>query len=430
MKEICFSKNLKTKKEYDVIVCGGGVAGVSAAISAAERGKSTLLIEKSLLLGGLATLGLINLFVPMCNGRGKQIIFGRCEKWVRDSAKYGYDTVPEPWKNGEPKEETQMRYISWFSPYIFAAQMTEEVVAAGVDLLYDCSAIEPIMEGNVCRGVITSSKSGLEYYGCKMLIDVTGELDVLRRAGVPCTVGQNFATYVGKQITLDGCQRAIDKKNIYAAYSPVAGHNASLWGTNQPDNVPMWSGTTCEEVTDYVVQNQAVMLKKLQSENRWERDVAQIPLMPQFRTSCHLNGDYVFTEKDAYKHFDDSVCAINDFEYRDFLYEVPLRALTRKDYPNMLTAGRCASAEGYGWDIIRVIPPAILTGQAAANAACLAIDENCGVADVDIRKLQARLEEENVMIHFPDEYVPKNGEPFPKDKRAHVVNADDDIGHF
>ena len=69
MNTINFSKDLQVKKSYDVIVCGGGVSGVSAALSAVERGKSTLLVEKSVLLGGLATLGLINLFVPMCNGR-------------------------------------------------------------------------------------------------------------------------------------------------------------------------------------------------------------------------------------------------------------------------------------------------------------------------------------------------------------------------
>ena len=428
MSQINFSKDLQVKKDYDVIVCGGGVSGVSAAISAAERGKSTLLIEKSILLGGLATLGLINLFVPMCNGRGKQIIFGRCEKWVRDSAKYGYDTIPKPWKDGDPKEPTDVRYLSWFSPYIFAAQMTEEVVAAGVDLLFDCAAVEPIMDGKVCRGVVTSSKSGLEYYSCKMLIDTTGELDVMRRAGVPCVKGQNFATYIGKQITLDGCQRALEKKNVHAAYSNVSGYAATLWGTNQPEGVPLWSGLTCEEVSDYVIRNQIEMLKKLQKDDRLSRDVAMVPLMPQFRTSCCLQGDYIFTEKDVYKHFDDSVCAINDFEYRDFLYEVPLRTLTRKDYPNMLTAGRCASAEGYGWDVIRVIPPAILTAQAAANAACLAIDDGCGVADVDIRKLQAKLEEESVMIHFPDEYVSKDAPRVVPDKRAHGIDLVN--GHF
>jgi hypothetical protein len=199
-----------------------------------------------------------------------------------------------------------------------------------------------------------------------MLIDTTGDLDVMRRAGVPCVAGQNFATYIGKQITLEGCKRALEKQNVHAAYSNVAGYSATLWGTNQPEGVPFWSGLTCEEVSDYVIRNQTEMLKHLKKDDRLSRDVAMVPLMPQFRTSCCLKGDYTFTVDDVYKHFDDSVCAINDFEYRDFLYEVPLRALTRKDYPNMLTAGRCASAEGYGWDVIRVIPPAVLTAQAAS----------------------------------------------------------------
>ena len=66
--------------EYDVIGAGGGVAGVAAALAARRAGCSVLLIEKSLMLGGLATLGLINYFVPMCNGRGVPIIGGMCEE--------------------------------------------------------------------------------------------------------------------------------------------------------------------------------------------------------------------------------------------------------------------------------------------------------------------------------------------------------------
>jgi hypothetical protein len=130
--------------------------------------------------------------------------------------------------------------------------------------------------------------------------------------------------------------------------------------------------------------------------------------MPQFRTTCHLDGDYTLTIDDAYKHFDDSVCAINDFDHRDHLFEVPLRTLCRRDYPNMLTAGRSASGDGYGWDLLRVIPPAILTGQAAAEAACLAIDTGVGVAQVDIKVLQGLLEQDDIMVHFPDSYVPED----------------------
>ena len=67
MDTVNFSKQLSVKKKYDVIVAGGGVAGVAAAVSVAKRGRSVLLLEKSNILGGLGTLGLINMFVPMFN---------------------------------------------------------------------------------------------------------------------------------------------------------------------------------------------------------------------------------------------------------------------------------------------------------------------------------------------------------------------------
>ena len=130
MNTVTYQKQLPVKRHYDVIVCGGGVAGVAAAVSAAKNGCSTLLIEKSNILGGLGTLGLVNLFVPMCNGRGKQIIFGLAEKWLRKSAELGFDTIPEEWKDGEPTEYTEKRYIQRYSPAIFAYQLTEEIVSS------------------------------------------------------------------------------------------------------------------------------------------------------------------------------------------------------------------------------------------------------------------------------------------------------------
>jgi len=405
---ITITKKLEKKKEYDIIICGGGVAGVAAAVTAANHGNSVLLIEKSNILGGLATLGLVNFFVPMCNGRGKQIIFGLCEKWVRLSAEYGYDTIPEVWKNGEPKEPTTVRYSQRYSPYIFALQLTEEIQKSGADLLFDCIACDPIMEGNLCKGVITESKSGTEYYGCKMLIDVTGDCDVMRRGGVPVTAGENFYTYIGKMINLDTCRKAIDAQDIRQAFAGVTGGAINLFGDNQPEDIPRWSGLRVEEVTDYLIKNQLHMLNNIKGDDRKSRDIAMLPLMPNFRTTACLKGDYTLSVQDAYRHFDDSICAINDFEHRDHLFEVPLRTITRRDYPNMLTAGRSASGTGYGWDLLRVIPPAILTGQAAALTASQALKEQTAVAGVDIKKLQAELEKENIMVHFPDEYLPED----------------------
>ena len=408
MKEITYSKSIPVKKRYDVIVCGGGVAGVAAAVSSAQNGLSTLLLEKSNILGGLGTLGLINLFVPMCNGRGKQIIFGLAEKWLRMSAELGWDTIPDDWKNGEPKTPTEQRYIQRYSPAIFAYQLTNEIKKSGADILFDCMAVDPIMDGNICTGVITESKGGTEFYPCRILIDTTGDCDVLRRGGIPTVSGENFFTFSSKMVTLDGCKRALETNDIRYIYSGISGGTINLFGDNQPSDIPRWSGLNAEEVTDYIVRNHLLVLEKLKETNRKTREVVTTPGMPQFRTTAHIKGDYSLKVADAYRHFDDSVCAINDFEHRDHLFEVPLRTLTRRDFPNIITAGRSADGTGYGWDLLRVIPPAILTGQAAGEAACLAIKSGTSVAGVNIRALQAKLEKENVMIHFPDSYLPED----------------------
>ena len=426
MQQITYSKSIPVKKQYDVIVCGGGVAGAAAAVSAAQNGLSTLLLEKSNILGGLGTLGLINLFVPMCNGRGKQIIFGLAEKWLRLSAELGWDTIPPVWQNGEPKEPTQVRYIQRYSPSIFAYQLTNELKKSGADILFDCMAVDPVMDGNICTGVITESKGGTTFYPCRVLIDTTGDCDVLRRGGIPTVSGENFFTFISKMVTLDSCQEAVETGDISRIYRSISGRAINLFGDGQPDDAPRWSGLTAEEVTDYIVRNHLLILEKLKSTDRKTREVITTPGMPQFRTTAHIKGDYSLKVADAYRHFDDSVCAINDFEHRDHLFEVPLRALTRADFPNIITAGRSADGTGYGWDLLRVIPPAILTGQAAGEAATLAIKNHTAVARVNIRTLQAKLEKENVMIHFPDSYVPEDRTVIIHGKNA----ADIEGGHL
>ena len=77
----------------------------------------------------------------------------------------------------------------------------------------------------------------------------------------------------------------------------------------------------------------------------------------------------------------------------------------------MITCGRSAAGEGWGWDILRVIPPAVLTGQAAGVAASIAIDESCPIPEVPIADLQQLLRETGVIIHFEDSWVPKDDYP-------------------
>lgn len=113
---------------------------------------------------------------------------------------------------------------------------------------------------------------------------------------------------------------------------------------------------------------QKILMERFKGQECFSREVITLPGMAQLRTTRRIGGDYTLTTDDCYRHFDDSIAALCDFEIRDQLYEVPLRCLTRTGFDNLITAGRSASASGYAWDVVRVIPPAIVSGQAAVLA--------------------------------------------------------------
>lgn len=408
MAELVIKKELQAAAHYDVIVAGGGVAGVAAAISAKRHGKNVLLIEKAQKLGGLATTGIVNLFVPMCNGRGVQIIKGMAEEFLRLAIKYSYDDLADAWKKGEPSGELGSeppRYRTRFSAEIFALCLTELLVDAGVDITFDSLITHTIMENNVCKGIVVENKSGTVYYTGDIIIDATGDADVLFKAGVPTIQGMNYFTYYGQQITLDTCKAAVESANIQKAVKYIYGGSANLYGKNHPESMPLFTGTDEADVNRYLIENQLLMLKNIKNQDRFSRDIVTLPGMSQFRTTRCIVGDYTLKDNDVFCHFDDSVAAVCDFDRRDYLYEIPYRTMVNKGYSNVITAGRTVSAQGYAWDVARVIPPAIITGQAAGIAAMLAIDGNCPIAEIDVNILQDILSKECVMIHFDDSLI-------------------------
>jgi len=404
---------------YDVIVAGGGVAGVSAALAAKRMGKSVLLIEKSIILGGLATLGLINLFVPMCNGRGRQIIKGMAEELLRESIKYGYDTIPADWLNGEPGDQAKTRYVTRFSANIFALVLTDMLTNEGVELLLDTVVTKPVMEDGHCKGLIVENKTGRGYYEGKIIVDTTGDSDILYRAGVPTYQGGNYFTYCAISTNLDLMKKAIETGDVSRAFGYSWGGNANLYGGNHPEDMPLFPGTTAENVTEYIVNNQKLLLEKIKDQNRTSREIVTLPGMAQFRTTRRLVGDYELKGEEYYTHFEDSVSALCDFELRDRLYELPYRCLVKTGFDNLITAGRTVSASGWAWDVTRVIPPAIVSGQAAGVAAAIAIDSNKPIFGIDVEKLQEILEKQNVMLHFDDSLIPED-----RDEKFRMVGPD------
>ena len=93
--------------------------------------------------------------------------------------KYGYDFIPEEWKNGEPEQPTNVRYIARYSPQIFALALTELLQQEGVEILFDCLATRPVMNTGHCEGLLLESKSGREFYPAGIVIDTTGDADLL-----------------------------------------------------------------------------------------------------------------------------------------------------------------------------------------------------------------------------------------------------------
>jgi hypothetical protein len=175
-----------------------------------------------------------------------------------------------------------------------------------------------------------------------------------------------------------------------------------------------WQGTTGADVSRYVTENHLELLAKLSPGGRNRRDISELPHMVQLRTTRRRDGDYTLTAKDVYRHFQDSVSAMNDFDHRGFLYEIPYRVMIRSGFHNLIAAGRITSGSGYGWDLLRVIPPAVATGQAAGIAASIATDDRVPVADIDVSKLQSALSAGGTVIHFDDSLVRADEAPADK----------------
>ncbi|MBR4444201.1 MAG: FAD-dependent oxidoreductase [Clostridia bacterium] len=411
MKMILESREIPVRGSYDVVVAGAGVAGLAAAVAARRAGRKVLLLEKSCELGGLATLGQINYFVPMCNGSGRQVVRGLCDEFIRLSIRYGYDVMPEEWRAGEPGESAAHRYSVRYSACMFALALTELIHDERVDLLFDTVASEPVMDGGRCRGLIVENKSGRSFYEAGVVVDATGDADILFRAGVPTVQGLNYFTYSAYGIDVEHCRRAAETGRIEKAVFDMAGGRANLYGKNHPEGHPFYTGTSGEDVTRYLIDNQLELLHRIGEDDRASREVISMPGMCQFRTTRHIDGDYTLRQADVYRHFEDSVTAVCDFEHKgDFLWEVPYRALVRTGFDNLITAGRTVAAEDYAWDVMRVIPPAIVTGQAAGLAAAQALEQDRPIHAIDVGLLQRTLEKQNVLLHYDDAWAKENRE--------------------
>lgn len=358
------------KGKYDVIVVGGGIAGIAAAVSASREGASTLLIEKSINLGGLATGGLISWYEPLCDGEGNQMIYGIAEELIKLSAKYGFDNLPEKWGGSGHNPARNERYSTFYSPTVFSAVLDQYVLENNVTLRFDTLATYPVMEGNYCLGVVVESIGGREFFEAGAVIDATGDASIMHRAGVPTVVGKNFMTYIVHYFNKEMADEMSENGDM-CKFRKWLNTGSDMFGNGHPEGLDLLTGVTAAEITDYVIAGKKSLFEHMTKWDKKSFDIMTLPTMPQLRTIRRIVGDCDFEALDG-KTYPDSIGDCGDFrpDGAGKHYQIPAGALYNSKFPNLFAAGRIISApQGDAWEVARVIPVCALTGETAGKIA-------------------------------------------------------------
>ena len=396
------SETLSTKitKECDVLVCGGGFAGISAALTAARAGKKVILLEKLYMLGGLGTAGLITIYLPLCDGKGRQVSFGIAEELFRLSISMGAEArYPANWlDSNDPAQRTEKhpRFEVQFNPQLFAMLAEQLLLKEGVEILYGTYAVAAHKNGDKIDAVMVENKSGRHAIKVGSVVDSTGDCDIAHFADAPT---QEF-----------------QQGNILAAWYYFTGKNGYdlriLGNSDVPDDEKTenykervlvkkrFLGLDGDELSEMMQLSHANSLKDIRKKR--ESDPSLMPTTiattPQIRMTRRIDGEYTLHSTEMHTYFEDSVGLVSDWRKRGPVYEVPFRTLYSSKVKNLIAAGRCTSVTDSMWDIMRVIPCCAVTGQAAGTAAAMTDDFSA----LDVSTLQKALTHNGVVLHEKD----------------------------
>ncbi len=382
---------IPVEAEYDVCVVGGGVAGVAAALAAAREGAKTCLIEKEYALGGLATLGLIVIYLPLCDGRGRQVISGISEELLLASLKYGPGDLPECWKTGGDVQARQSkRYQTRYQAAPMMVALEELLLDAGVTLMYDTRFAGVHREDGRIQGVIVENKSGRIGVAAKAFVDASGDADLCFAAGegtVSLATNRRTGWYFS-------CGRDGNRLNGLSdpLYSEV------------PADSRLYAGDVHEDVTQHAIDGRRMIMehvRKMREAGDTEAYPLLIPTYDGMRMTRRLSGAYALGEDEAFVDFPDSIGLTGDWRKAGPVFALPWRTLAGVKNANLAAAGRCISVKTDMWDITRVIPTAAMTGQAAGTGAALCARSGVAMAELPVKTLQDTLRAHGMIIERP-----------------------------
>ena len=384
----------------DVLVCGGGFGGISAALAAKRQGKKVILLEKQYMLGGLGTAGLVTIYLPLCDGCGHQVSFGIAEELLRLSISMGCeDRYPDNWLDSDDKSKRtskDKRFEVQYNAQLFAILAEQLLQKEGVRILYGTYAVAVSKSDDKIDAVIVENKSGRQAIAVKSVVDATGDCDIAKFANAPTETfkqGNLLAAwyyFVGqngyKLNSLGFCDIPDDRKNEKKQVKALVNKR--------------FLGLDGNELSEMVQLSHASTLEDIKKKRKTDPTVlpTTIATIPQVRMTRKIVGEYALDDKEVHKYFEDSIGMVSDWRKRGPVYEVPFRTLYSKTVKNLITAGRCTSVTESMWDIMRVIPCCAVTGEAAGIAAAMTDD----FSTLDVKQLQETLVQNGVVLHEKD----------------------------
>ena len=418
------SENVPVAATSDVVVVGGGAAGVSAAVSAAKNGCSVTLLERYHHLGGMASGGMVLVLDDMVNGNEITVsgivaeFIGRMERegmavTPPPEDRYASDEMYRKWARWgvhdfhQPKKPQPIVYATAFDPDAWKRTSLDLVRENDINLRLHSLFSDAIVEDGVIKGVICQTKLGRQAIMGDVVIDTTGDLDVACAAGAEFTKGQYIVTTVFRLANVDtdeAIRFEYEEPEAFAKINREArriiGGAWEMWWLKTPipgvvwcncPHMPGYDGISVEDLTraEYEGRERMMGLYEFVRKNLpgFEKsDMLGAAEQVGVRTTRLLKGEYVVTKDDVVsrRYFADTVCRGRD-------YYTPYRALLPTKVDQLIVAGRHYSAEPEAQKRSREIPPCMAQGEAAGIAAAIALDKDLKLRDVDYKDIQTAM---------------------------------------